>query len=554
MLKGVRLIYAIFSGVLMSLPWNQSFSGLFILLALVPLILIEDHECTSSLKKSSGLVFLYASLTFFIWNVLSTWWIADASVAGAITAIMVNTFLFSLIFWLFHITHKTLGSVIGYSSLIVYWTAFEYYYLNAEISWPWLNMGNAFANSYPLVQWYEYTGTLGGTAWALSLNVLLFLILKKIISRNKAKLNRYITVFLMLIMFPIGSSIFLYYTYVEAVNPCQIALIQPNFNSYNRHITTRQKCSALIQLADFVSDDFTDYIVAPEALLEGDLCESTLDMNYSIITLSDFVNSKKHATLIFGALTYRNFSIQEAWPNKANIASSPTLNCDRYNSAVQIDNSNTIQFYHKSKLVVGIEKMPYPKALKFLQTLLEQFGGSFVSYGTQANRGVFISPNHKAIVAPVICYESIYGEFVTGYIKNGANIIFIITNDGWWGNTPGYMQHLSYARLRAIETRRSIARSASTGISAFINQRGDIVASTQWNERTSIKGSVNLNDEKTFYVKHGDYIGKISSLLSVLFLTITLIANFFLPIEVKFLASMQPFRKRFVIINEKNTN
>ena len=529
MLKGVRLIYALFSGVLLSLPWNQSFSGLFILLALVPLLLIEDHACTSSFKKSSGLVFLYASLTFFIWNVLSTWWIADASIAGAITAIMVNTFLFSLIFWLFHITHKTLGAAIGYSSLIAYWAAFEYYYLNAEISWPWLNLGNAFANSYPLVQWYEYTGTLGGTAWALLVNVFLFLFLKKLLSRNNAKLNLYLTTCLILIMFPIGSSIFRYYTYVEAVNPCYIALIQPNFNSYNRQITIRQKCSALIQLADSVSDDSTDYIVAPEALIEGNLCESTVDKNFSIITLRDFVNSKKRATLILGALTYRDYSPEEVRQNKANIVSSPAVNYDRYNSAVQIDKSDTIQFYHKSKLVVGIEKMPYPKALKFLKNLVEQFGGSFVSYGTQAKRDVFMSPNHIARVAPVICYESIYGEFVTRYIKNGANIIFIITNDGWWGNTPGYMQHLSYARLRAIETRRSIARSASTGISAFISQRGDIVASTHWDKRTSIKGSVNLNDEKTFYVKHGDYIGKISSLLSILFITITLISYLFLP-------------------------
>ena len=527
MLKGVRLIYAIFSGVLMSLPWNQNFSGLFILLALVPLLLIEDHACASSIKKSSAQVFIYASLTFFIWNVLSTWWIADASIAGAITAITVNTFLFSLIFWLFHITHKTLGSAIGYSSLIVYWTAFEYYYLNAEISWPWLNIGNAFANSYLLVQWYEYTGTLGGTVWALLLNVFFFLFLKILFSRNKAEINRYLTVCLMLIMFPAGSSIFLYYTYVEAVNTCRVALIQPNFNSYNRHITARQKCSALIQLADSISDDSTDYIVAPEALLEGNLCESTVDKNFSIITLRNFINSQKQATLILGALTYRNFTPKETKPGKTNLISSKVINYDCYNSALQIDKSDTIQFYHKSKLVVGIEKMPYPNALKFLQNLMEKLGGSFESYGIQANRGVFISPNHKARVAPVICYESIYGEFVTGYIKNGANIIFIITNDGWWGNTPGYMQHLSYARLRAIETRRSIARSASTGISAFINQRGDIVASTQWNERTSIKGSVNLNEEKTFYVKHGDYIGKISFILSFIFLAITIITYFF---------------------------
>lgn len=548
-----RLIHVIFSGVLLSLPWYQSFSGLFLLLAFVPLLLVEDQFFRSSSGKSFGMVFLYASLTFFTWNVLSTWWIAEASVAGAITAIMVNTFLFSVVFLLFHLTHKMLGSAIGYSSLIIYWTAFEYYYLNAEISWPWLNLGNAFANSYQLVQWYEFTGTLGGTIWALLVNVFLFLFLKNLLSRNIAKMNLYLITCLMLIVFPVGGSFFRYYTYTEIPNPCHITLVQPNFNSYNLSITDRQKCSVLIQLADSISDDSTDYIVAPEALLEGNIWESTIDNNYSIFTLHNFVNSHKHANLILGALTYRSYSTKEAKPITTNLLSPMIINYDSYNSALQIDKSDTIQFYHKSKLVVGIEKMPYPKAFRFLKKLMEQFGGSFVSYGTQANRGVFVSVYHKARIAPVICYESIYGEFVTGYIKNGADIIFIITNDGWWGNTSGYLQHLSYARLRAIETRRSIARSASTGVSAFINQRGDIVTATKWDERTSIKGSVNLNEEKTFYVKYGDYIGKITAALSVVFLVITFMA-FFLPKKRKLLALMQPFRNRLVIKNENNNN
>jgi apolipoprotein N-acyltransferase len=93
-------------------------------------------------------------------------------------------------------------------------------------------------------------------------------------------------------------------------------------------------------------------------------------------------------------------------------------------------------------------------------------------------------------------------------------MIFIITNDGWWKNTPGYHQHLSFARLRAIETRRSIARSANTGISCFINQRGDVLQPTGWWVEAAIKGSINANDEITFYVKFGDYIARISLLIS----------------------------------------
>src|SRR5574343_444659 len=71
-------------------------------------------------------------------------------------------------------------------------------------------------------------------------------------------------------------------------------------------------------------------------------------------------------------------------------------------------------------------------------------------------------------LAPAVCYESVYGDFMAKYIRSGAEVICIITNDGWWGNTPGHRQHLAYAKLRAIETRKQIIRSANTGISCFV--------------------------------------------------------------------------------------
>ena len=129
-------------------------------------------------------------------------------------------------------------------------------------------------------------------------------------------------------------------------------------------------------------------------------------------------------------------------------------------------------------------------------------------------------------MAPVICYESIFGEYVTGYVQKGAELIFIITNDGWWKNTPGYKQHMSFARLRAIETRRSIARSANTGISCFINQRGDVSQPTGWWVDAAIKGTINANDEITFYVKYGDYIARISLFVSALLLLNLVVRKF----------------------------
>ncbi|MFP4047906.1 MAG: nitrilase-related carbon-nitrogen hydrolase, partial [Bacteroidales bacterium] len=111
-------------------------------------------------------------------------------------------------------------------------------------------------------------------------------------------------------------------------------------------------------------------------------------------------------------------------------------------------------------------------------------------------------------------YESVFGEYVSSYVRKGADVIFILTNDGWL-RSPGYMQHLHFARLRAIETRRDIARSANTGISAFINQKGELLKTTEWWERNALKGTLNANNEQTFYVEYGDYIGRVSTFLAV---------------------------------------
>jgi apolipoprotein N-acyltransferase len=189
-----------------------------------------------------------------------------------------------------------------------------------------------------------------------------------------------------------------------------------------------------------------------------------------------------------------------------------------YNSALGITGQEAgldiePQVYHKSKLVVGVEMFPYPKVLGLLRFLNLDLGGMSGSLGMQADRTVFTSPQGvKTGVA--ICYESVYGEYFTEYIRAGAGFMSIITNDGWWGDTPGHRQHFALARLRAVETRRSIARSANTGISGFIDQRGDIAYPLlNWDERWVLVHEINLNDELTFYVRHGDYIVRISLLL-----------------------------------------
>jgi apolipoprotein N-acyltransferase len=150
-----------------------------------------------------------------------------------------------------------------------------------------------------------------------------------------------------------------------------------------------------------------------------------------------------------------------------------------------------------------------------MKPVFEHLGGATGNVAGQEEPGVFYSQSGIG-AAPAICYESIFGEWIAQSVHKGAQFIAIITNDGWWENTSGKDQHLDYAKLRAIETRRWVCQSANTGISAFINQRGDVVKQTKWWTRTAIKQDINLNSDLTFYVLHGDYLPKTGSLLAVM--------------------------------------
>jgi len=108
-------------------------------------------------------------------------------------------------------------------------------------------------------------------------------------------------------------------------------------------------------------------------------------------------------------------------------------------------------------------------------------------------------------------------------LQKKINLISVITNDGWWKETAGYKQHFAYSRLRSVEQRKTIIRSANTGISGVIDERGNILKQTKWDEETVFSVNVNTNENSTFYNKYGDYIGRISSFISVLFILMLLV-------------------------------
>ena len=511
MKKSTRIILALTSGIILSAGWYEWGSGLLLLVGLIPLLVIEDDLTEGGRLKKNIRVFLFASLSLLVMNILTTWWIKNASFAGLLAAVLVSTFFLSFPLMIYSVAKRLMGRNVGYTAFILSWLAFEFSYMHGEISWPWLTLGNGFMYSTRLVQWYEYTGVFGGSLWVLLTNVLIYEFIRRIMAGNTAKKEWKLgSITLVIIIVPIIVSLCRFYSYEEKSNPHEVVVVQPNIDPYLKFndMPPMEQARIQVELAEQYSTPQTDYVVCPETSIIDNIWIGQFDRVPELKMIKAFALSHPGTKYVTGIMCRQQYTKQDKTKTASEIGNLG-IYYDTFNSAVQYDTTPNVSLYHKSKLVTGVEKMPYPQYLKLLEKLTVRLGGTFRSEATQEEREVFISAEDGNKVAPVICYESVYGEFVTDYIKLGANYIFVITNDGWWGDTPGHRQHNALSSLRAIETRRSVARSANTGISSLIGQRGEVLMSLPYWQRGALNGKLNANDSLTFYVKHGDYIGRI---------------------------------------------
>jgi apolipoprotein N-acyltransferase len=551
MLKSWKLFLLILgccSGLILSLAWpERGFPGL-LFIGLVPLLFIEEIISKNRDRFNKFSVLLYSLPAFIIWNGLTTWWIYNSTGIGAILAIVLNSLFMSIVFQMFHYSKTRLkSSFAGYTGLIFYWISFEYLHLNWDLNWPWLNIGNGFASYYKWVQWYEYTGALGGTLWVLAANILMYTLLKSLGARywvlgtrdseksndreprrkNRVPILMTMPVLILWITLPILFSLSIYSAYREKYCPVSFVVVQPNLDPYNEQykLPPSEVIRRVLKLSSSMTDNSTNFLIAPESAIQEEMWDDHLSSFNSIKMLKGIIQDHPSLNIIIGASTFYEFKEGEIISRTARKFMDAEKYYEAYNTAILINSSDSLQLYHKSKLTPGVEILPSFPGSKWLEKFSIDLGGTVGSLGTDKVRKVLKSTN-SVNISPTICYESIFGEFFSEFVRNGAQIMCIITNDGWWGNTPGHRQHFAFAHLRAIETRRSIARSANTGISAFIDQRGDAHQVTKYWEPAVIKSTINANSSLTFYVRHGDYIARGAVICGSLLLVLSVIMGF----------------------------
>jgi len=511
-----NLLLALSSGILLAISWPTYGFPLFLFFGFVPLLIAAQHIRSQSNDKIK--VFGLGYLTFFIWNIIATWWIYNSTAIGMCIAVFTNSLLMTIVFLIYHSIAKRTTFTVSSIFLICIWIGFEYFHLQWQLSWPWLNLGNAFAGFTSWIQWYEYTGTFGGTLWVLIVNMGLYksyLLYQQ--HKDKTILYRSGIRNGLIIIIPILVSIIILKTYKEDGKKVEVILLQPNINPYTEKYNTTDKRIAILldSLTHSAITKNTDFIIAPETVFADNTRLSNFDRSIAKRSMYNSIKNYPKAHFLGGISLYDRFSDPNRVHQQTNVLRENDF-YDDYNSSFFIRPDSSTELYHKSKLVVGIENFPYQKILKpILGDAMIDLGGTVAKKTTQEDREVFFTKDSIG-VGPLICYESIYGEFSTGYVRNKADFLAIITNDAWWDNTQGHRQHLYYAKLRAIETRRSIARSANTGISAIINQTGQIIDQLGYEQQGVIKGTLNTNSKVTFYAKTGNYIARVAIFLLVL--------------------------------------
>ncbi len=507
-----------FAAVTLSLillaPGWLGVTGFTLLGALVPLLWVSASYDAS--RRSWWRVFGWAVLTFAAWNAATIWWIWQATPVGPVAATLASTTLNTFAFMLYHSVSKHAPKALAYTTLVAAWIATEYWYTVGDFSWPWLILGNGFSHDIRAVQWYSATGVFGGSLWVLLSNILLFEAWQQ--RRVKARWIAAAAV----ILLPLAASLAIWWQWgsrQEEGERVRVSIIQPNVDCYDKfHDDTRRQERNIVDLLAQVPAD-AQFILLPETAVPGHYWEPELsdypgpdERGRFWQELRDSLQSRHpQALLVTGASTLRHYPAgAESRTARYNALVG---HYDHFNTAVGIDSAGRVQLHHKGRLVIGVEKTP-GILFDLMEFLVIDLGGVVGQLGVGQHGTAF--DHNGARIGPAICYEGLYGDFFGDFVRRGAGLMAIISNDGWWGDTPGYRHLFTLSRLRAVETRRAIARSANTGRSGFISPRGDTGHTLGWEERGVITADLPLRDDVTFYTRYGDYIGRIAQLLLLL--------------------------------------
>ena len=373
-----NLPLALLSGILLWLAWPpMRFTTFLLFIGFVPMLIAVENIILSDTPEKGKQIFNLTFIGFFIWNSLSVYWVYNSIKSiGALVAIPITLIPYSLgpllmasAFWLYSRLRRITGRGIALAGLVCFWIGYEYLHQTWDLAFPWMTLGNGFAASHQWIQWYEYTGVYGGTIWVWVLNILAFLIYIGLRDPQLKQMRlKLIAAFTLVLVIPLFFSIARYYNYTEQRNPSNIVVAQPNIDPFAKEtdIPAHQQISILTHLSDSLGQRNTEFFIWPETAIADYVNEDRIRTNSYFFQVQQFLSKYKNGNVLTGIESYKLYD------TRATSTASPVPQSnqfsDNYDAAVNIENSAEIQFYHKSKLVPGVEELPFGDALIFFKT------------------------------------------------------------------------------------------------------------------------------------------------------------------------------------------
>jgi len=528
-LQRKKLLVGLLSGLLLALSFPPYPFFLFAFIGLVPLLYVFN-----SVRRRWLLVYL----VFFIYHYATNWWISSWQkdtdpylfVSGFAVAI-VHPFFFMIPFALLYLIQKKLPRRIALSLFPFFWLAFEWFHSLGDLAYPWLTLGHTQAYNHYWIQ----IADIGGV-WLLSFlivlsNVLFLFFIEDLQATplkafKKIVLNKFLFAFGLVLFLPnvygfFRTKDFEYEKLITRHEVVKVGVIQPNINPWRKWDTSPEK---QIQTHLKIQDSLRKSIPDIDLFVWSETAITLLSLNVNAFhDFSEFHRFlDKNTALLTGFADFYFLQPDEkpSFATKYYLGDS-TRPYNTYNSILLLNPDHSYQIYHKIRLTPFGEQIPYGEILGFARSFLEwNVGISSWSKGKE-QKNLQVKTQKKSFhLAPIICIESIYPDYCREFVRRGASLMVIITNDGWYDYTFGPLQHYLIATFRAIENRRFVVRCANTGISGFISPNGGSLVRAPQYQQTGIAGDIPLLSNQTIYSLYGDWIVYLAvaiTLMSIVF-------------------------------------
>jgi apolipoprotein N-acyltransferase len=518
-----QLLLGLLSGVMIGLSYPPIPLPYLAFVAFVPYFsVIQKREGLAEINR-------FTYFTAFIFNLITLYWVGGwlpnsdpfLMVAGT-TLLFFNPVVFLIPSTLYYLAKKYINKNIALFLFPLFWITFEFAYSLTDFKFPWLTLGNTLSYFTNYIQIADIVGVYGLSVLILFANIFVYQFKRDLSSGKRNKLA--LASFILIITIPIIYGNYKIVSFSPQDGNVKIGLIQPNIdpNEKWKDGNLNEKIDSYLELCQKAINEDAKIIIWPENALPVYL----LSGNWSneVKRIHKYADTNNISILTGMPDVNYYYNIDEA-PEDAKPVNDGKVMKTSYNSILLFNpNSREVQKYRKMKLVPFGEKVPLVESLPILGEWIKWNVG-IGSWNTGRDTTVFETKiKDKTIkIGGLICIESIYPIFTSIFVNKGAELIAVVTNDSWYGDTSGPYQHKEMSVIRAVENKRSVVRAANGGISCLIDPLGRTIAETSMYTRDYLVVDVPLNNELTFYTKNPWLLPMSASVISISILLLSLV-------------------------------